>query len=245
MADYRWNTSDFAAAYDASAAAIHPFYVELQDAIIDNLPPPVSATGLVVDVGGGSGRLIERILDRRPDLMGIVVDQSEAFLALAERKLARFGSRAACIQARLQDDWPGKLPQEPLAIVSMSAIHHLDPGEKQAFYRRCYTVLEPGGRLLNGDEVRPADDAKYLGLLTEWTDAMRRGVESGSITPLFRDAIDRFAERNITRFGQPKASGDDCQETAEIQLDYLRSAGFTSVDVPWQRKLWALLRGMK
>jgi tRNA (cmo5U34)-methyltransferase len=145
---YRWNTSDFAVGYDASAQHVHPHYLAIQNAILSLQPLATDATGMVVDLGGGSGRLMERVLDRWPRLKGVVIDQSEPFLALAERRLARFGSRAACVLCRLQEDWPAQLQGVAgpvLGIVSTSAIHHLQPAEKRALYQRCYDVLGPGG----------------------------------------------------------------------------------------------------
>src|SRR5262245_10070244 len=112
---YRWNTSDFATGYDAAADLIHPYYLAIQDAILDLLQPivdrasstpysQVPTPSFVVDLGGGSSRLVERILDHFPQTSAIIIDQSEPFLALAERRLHRFGTRATCVLARLQDD---------------------------------------------------------------------------------------------------------------------------------------------
>ena len=244
MSSYRWNTSDFAVGYDATAETIHPYYRAIQDAILELLSPALSRGGTVVDLGGGSGRLIEQVLDRWPLATGIVLDQSEPFLALAERRLARFGSRATCLQAQLQDDWPALLPSRPVVLVSMSAIHHLEPAEKQSLYCQCHDVLLPGGMLLNGDEVRAADDAGYLAQVTAWADHMRRGMADGSIGDIFHDALHKWIDRNVTRFGQPKHTGDDCHETIETQLAYFRAAGFATVDCPWQEAMWAVLRGM-
>jgi SAM-dependent methyltransferase len=244
MSAYRWNTSDFAIGYDAAADAIHPYYQAIQGEILDLLPAALAAGGTVVDLGGGSGRLMERILDRWPRATGVVLDQSEPFLALAERRLARFGTRATCIQARLQDDWPALLPGRSIALVSMSAIHHLEPAEKQTLYHQCHEVLLPGGVLLNGDEVRAPDDAAYLAQVTAWADHMRRGMADGSIGPLFHDALHKWIDRNVTRFGQPKHSGDDCHETIEAQLAYFRAAGFTTADRPWHEAMWAVMRGV-
>ncbi len=245
MSEYRWNTSDFAVGYDASAEVVHPLYREIQDAILERLPLDRDTAGWVVDLGGGSGRLIERVLDRWPAASGVVVDQSEAFLALAERRLARFGSRALCVQAQLQGDWPALLPSRPIAIVSTSAIHHLEPPEKQQLYQQCHDTLLPGGVLLNGDEVRPADDTAYLTEVNAWAEHMRRGMADGSIGEGFHPALHTWIDRNVTRFGQPKKSGDDCHETIETQLAYYRSVGFASADCPWQQALWAVLRGVK
>lgn len=245
MSDYRWNISDFAVTYDQAAEKVHPYYLELQDAVLREFSFADGAGVLILDAGGGSGRLMERALNQWPQATGIVLDQSEPFLALAERRLSRFGKRAKCIQARLQDDWPALLPAPLTAIVSMSAIHHLDPAEKQAFYRRCYDALVPGGILLNGDEVRPASKDEYRALLEEWSAHMQRGMAGGSIPPGIHTALRGWIERNVTHFGQPKQSGDDCHETADAQIGYLHAAGFTAAGIPWREKIWALLSARK
>ena len=245
MSDYRWNLSEFAVTYDQAAEIVHPFYLELQDAILRDLAFPVDTEVLLVDMGGGSGRLMERILDKWPRASGVVLDQSEPFLALAERRLARFGRRASCVQARLQDDWLNLLPMPPATIVSMSAIHHLDPAEKQSFYQHCFDALAAGGRLYNGDEVRPEDDSQYLPILQEWANLWDAGIASGSIPSGIHAALRGWVDRNVTRFGEPKQSGDDCHETAAVQQEYCLSAGFAEAKVLWHKKLWALLAATK
>lgn len=245
MSDYRWNFSEFAVAYDQAPETVHPYYLELQAAILKELPLNADSEALLVDMGGGSGRLLERALDQWPKCRGMVLDQSEPFLALAERRLARFGSRAICILARLQDDWRSLLSHSPAAILSMSAIHHLDSTEKQTFYQRCFDILAPGGQLLNGDEVRPEIPDAYLPTLQEWAALWEQSISRGSIPPGIHAALRGWTERNVTRFGEPKQSGDDCHETAESQLQYLRSASFGETQVLWHKKLWALLSAQK
>jgi SAM-dependent methyltransferase len=245
MTAYRWNTSDFAIGYDAAAEIIHPHYLAIQDVLLDLLPDALDRGGLVVDLGGGSGRLVERILDSRPMTSAFIIDQSEPFLALAERRLARFDERATCILARLQDPWESQLPAPAAAIVSMSAIHHLDATEKESLYRRCFQSLVSGGVLLNGDEVQAIDNDAYRAALWGWAGHMRHGMDGGAIPPIFHDALHGWIDRNVTRFGQPKQSGDDCHETIDAQLAYFRSAGFAVADSPWHRDLWTVLRGVK
>src|SRR3954462_38275 len=107
---YRWNTSDAAEAYDRAAPAIHPYYETTQNELLKQLPCSRDASSLAIDLGGGSGRLAERLLTRFPAAQIVVIDQSEPFLAIAERRLRPFSSRASFIRARLQDDWAAKLP---------------------------------------------------------------------------------------------------------------------------------------
>jgi hypothetical protein len=51
--------------------------------------------------------------------------------------------------------------------------------------------------------------------------------------------------RNLDRFAEPRHTGDDCHETVATQLRYFLQADFATADAPWQRALWAMLRGSK
>jgi SAM-dependent methyltransferase len=245
MVEYRWNISEFATGFDAAAEFIHPYYNELQQRIIELLPFQENSDCLIVDAGGGSGRFIELILKRFPGVRALIVDQSAAFLGLAERRLAVFGHRAECRLARLQDNWTDDLVQPPAAVVSMSAIHHLEPSEKRDLVRRCYDSLAHGGVFINGDEVRPADDADYLARCRAWVAHKKHAIQKGLIPASIQPALRQWEERNVVHFGEPRKSGDDCHETVAAQLEYLTAAGFVAVDCPWQQEMWAILFGAK
>jgi tRNA (cmo5U34)-methyltransferase len=242
---YRWNQAEFAVGYDVAGVYIHPHYRAMQAAILELLPLESNADVLLVDAGGGSGRLAELFLEKFPESRAIVVDQSEPFLALANQRLSPFGGRGTTLLARLQDQWLSRLEEPPAAIVSMSAIHHLSPEEKQNLYACMGSALAPGGVLLNGDEIRNATDDEYLAHLKNWSAHMQAMQNSGNIPGEMQEILDYWREKNIAHFGAPKKSGDDCHETIAVQLDYLRAAGFNTVDAPWQREMWAILRGVK
>jgi tRNA (cmo5U34)-methyltransferase len=242
---YRWNEAEFATGYDRAAAIIHPHYVEIQDAILARIARPRDAEFLLVDLGGGSGRLAEKFLVRFPRASAIVVDQSEAFLNIARQRLDPFGGRGSCLLTRLQDAWAAQLPAAPQVITSMSAIHHLSPDEKQAVYAQAYGALQPLGILLNGDEIRAADDAEFRGQVEAWAAYMREIVADGRVDIGIKPMLDKWQERNVTRFGQPRSSGDDWQETIEAQLAYLCDCGFRGVSAPWHKRMWAVLEGVK
>lgn len=245
MSEYRWNQPDLAAGYDAGAAIVHPYYVEVQDAILAELEAAGAGDGLIVDLGGGSGRLVERILDRWPETRACLIDQSQAFLDLAARRNERFGGRLTLHCRRLQDDWRDVLTEPAAAIVSMSAIHHLDPDEKRECYRRCLEVLRPGGVLLNGDEVRAEDSTEYRRDLERWAAHMQNLIDRQAVTPAMAGALRGWQQRNVTHFNEPRVSGDDCHETAGAQLGYLGAAGFAETYVAWRNELWAVLCGRR
>ena len=241
MTEYRWNISEAARAYDAAAQHIHPHYVEIQDEILRRLSQRGPAAPLVVDLGGGSGPLMRRVLELLPKTSGLIIDQSVPYLALAEERLSRFGPRVKLLQCRLQDDWGDALPGPADAIVSMSAVHHLAPDEKRSLYARCHDCLAPGGAFYNGDEIRLEPDETHLAELRHWEEHMYSNLEKGLIPKAFTEMIAKWKRRNIDEFGSPKQSGDDCHETVDTHVGYLREARFARISIEWQKEMWAIL----
>ena len=240
---YRWNQSELAAAYDADGPLVHPHYTAMQEDILRWIAPHVAESGVVVDLGGGSGRLLERALATHSGVNAILVDQSESFLELAQRRLASFANRVQFVCCRLQDDWSTQIPATAEAIVSMSAIHHLNSDEKQCCYRQVREFLSEDGIFINGDEFRFDSDDETLRMLRIWQRHMQELINSGDISEPMADACRRWATRNIDHWNSPKQSGDDCYETADTQLRYLQEAGFAHAAVRNPRDLWALLIG--
>ena len=74
---------------------------------------------------------------------------------------------------------------------------------------------------------------------------MSAAIADGRIPESFRATLDHWHDRNICHFGAPKKSGDDCLETIETQIGYLRQAGFESVETVWAGKLWAVVLATK
>jgi tRNA (cmo5U34)-methyltransferase len=68
---------------------------------------------------------------------------------------------------------------------------------------------------------------------------------AGLVNDAMRPMLEKWIERNVTHFGQPRSSGDDCHETLEAQLGYFCDCGFRSVDVPWRQQMWAVMQAIK
>lgn len=234
--------------YDAVAQYFVPRYDFLQNEMIRAAGLAESEQPVVVDLGAGGGGFLERVLEARPDARCYWVDSSVAFRAVAERRLERFGERVTFIHSRLEDPWEEKLPERPDFIFSMSAIHHLESGEKKRLAARAFETLQPGGWFINTDEMRTLNDDAYFRSLVYWV----RHVESAEVPPELRDAavgwragFERWKARNIENFGAPRHLGDDLHESFLLQLDSLKDAGFTNADCFVKFHLWAMIGGRK
>lgn len=158
---------------------------------------PLSRGMRVVDIGCGTGVLLERLLDREPSAQCLGVDLTTEMLRVAAQRLGR---RATLIRAS-----GTQLPIRDRALdlaVSTSALHYLrDPAR---LIREARRVLVPGGTLVVSDWCAEFLTMRALGLVLR---AMRRGHEAVWTTTACvaafraagfadvearRDAVDRF-----------------------------------------------------
>jgi trans-aconitate methyltransferase len=110
--------------------------------VLDHLP--LEGGELVLDVGCGTGRLTELLLERLPRGCGIGIDQSANMIQTARTYLAgRFGGHVRLVQADA-----AALPFNSVAdaIFSTATFHWVLDHER--LFRSLFTALVPGGRLV-------------------------------------------------------------------------------------------------
>jgi trans-aconitate 2-methyltransferase len=110
--------------------------------VLDRLP--LAGNELVLDVGCGTGRLTELLLERLPRGRAIGIDQSANMIATARAYLTgRFGGHVGFVQADA-----GALPFRDAAdaIFSTATFHWLLDHER--LFRSLFAALAPGGRLV-------------------------------------------------------------------------------------------------
>ena len=102
---------------------------------LDGLAPDAT----VLDVGCGTGRVTERLLELVPRGRVLAIDASEAMVELAR---AHLGDRA---EVSCQDALELEVPEPVDAIVSTAALHWV--GDHDRLWPRLASTLRPGGRL--------------------------------------------------------------------------------------------------
>ena len=239
-----------ASAYDRLCREMVPAYDFMHHELIRLLRFFGVGSKLVVDLGAGSGILLERILDEIPASTGVWIDYSDDFQRIASRKLARFGERVSMHRASFTDEWEQLLPTPPAVIVSMSAIHHLEDKNKKSLYRRCFDALAPGGWFFNIDEMKTMDDTAYRTALQLWISHVDETARKlASVCPdeldVWMAKFDSWKQRNVTNMGTPKTEGDDIHASFLEQIDMLGDVGFEHVDLFAKLHLWSMIGGRK
>ncbi len=98
----------------------------------------------VLDVGCGSGRVTERLMERLPDGSAIALDGSASMLEEAARRLVRFGDRVTYVQADLAAP-PLPIEGQVDAVMSTATLHWVL--DHDALFEGLGSVLRSGGRL--------------------------------------------------------------------------------------------------
>jgi tRNA (cmo5U34)-methyltransferase len=174
----------------------------------------------VIDIGAGPGVYLDRFLRAFPGARGTWTDSSEAMLELAQQELAEHGDRVAY---RIVD--AERLAEMELeaaeVVVTSRALHHFSPESLAGVYGAVHDLLVPGGFFFNLDHVGAPGD---------WEQVYRRVRKQ-----VLGERKSRLAPH---RHDYPLVPAD-------VQLGWLRDAGFAEPDTPWRTLYTALIMGRR
>lgn len=200
--------------YDKRIRTFIPHYEEMLDAAAAAVSPQARR---IVDLGVGTGALASRVLTRARRATVVGIDEDEAILGLAARRL---GARATLICGSfLQTPFPAAD-----AIVGSFALHHVrTPAERLRLYRRIRRALRRGGVLVAADCHPAADRAMAAAQMGAWRAHVGHTYPSARTTALFRS------------WGR-----EDVYVPLAVETTMLERAGFR-VEITWRRDAFAVL----
>jgi ArsR family transcriptional regulator len=148
LEDVRRARAESAAAYFRANAprwdrirTLHVDDAEVERALLDMLP--AKGIGDLLDIGTGTGRMLELFADRAERAVG--VDMSREMLAVARANLDKAGRRNCLV--RQGDMYQLPLPGQSFdAVIIHQVLHYAD--EPAEAIEEAARVLKPGGRLL-------------------------------------------------------------------------------------------------
>ncbi|RSN56221.1 SAM-dependent methyltransferase [Amycolatopsis sp. WAC 04182] len=110
----------------------------------------------VLDLGGGTGTLCSRLLERLPGAEITLVDLDPVMLTIADASLP---SSVEVVRADLRDpDWGTRLPYEGYdAVLAVMALHYLPPGRLTELYAELAGLVRVGGFVATVDDMPDAE----------------------------------------------------------------------------------------
>ena len=176
------------------------------------------------------------------ELESLVWTGSRSMLGRARRNLIAYQERIQVCEFDLPTAaWRGTLVGADV-VVSSLALHHLCGSAKAQLFGDVWSGLAPGGSLVIADMIEPASELGRAFAGDSWEEDVRTASMSsrGDLSGLadFRDA-----EWNYFQLAEPDPI--DTPSTLLSQLDWLREAGFSDVDVYWMRSGHAVFGGTR
>jgi len=204
---------------------MYQFYHELA---LDFVPFDVKDEFRMLELGCGTGIFMNRVLEKYPEARCVAFDYSNEMLKRATQKVRKHLDRVEFHQKDLNDGLPTGLGQFQL-VSSFSTIHHLTDDNKARLFKQIYGALELDGWffLIDPMSVRFDDDVFRLSKRRQRVRLEERFKQAG-INIQETEQVDAMKSQ----------LGDNSPEKDRIacfssHLEWLREAGFRSVDHIW------------
>ncbi|WP_280376982.1 methyltransferase [Nocardia wallacei] len=121
-----------------------------------------SPYSVIVDIGGGNGRLLGEILSRTPGSRGVLYDTAPVVEGARER-LSAFGDRCTITAGSFFD----AVPPGGDAYILKHVLHNWSDDEARTILGNIKQAMSPEGRLLVIEILLPEGNAPNLGFLTD------------------------------------------------------------------------------
>jgi tRNA (cmo5U34)-methyltransferase len=218
-------TKDWAE-YDRQIRQVIPFYDAALATLIDIVKVTCPQVETILDLGVGTGNLAELALTSFPTAHLTGVDLVQAFIDVANTKLARHDDRVRLLCTDVAEfDFSATYD----LVVASFLFHHLEHPLKQELHSRIFSSLCPGGVFVNLDFVHSR--SAFFGKVF---DALR--IESMRAQGVRDDRIRReYIDHRKLEIPIP----------VEAQLQWLQEAGFVDTECFWKYLNLAMVGGRK
>jgi tRNA (cmo5U34)-methyltransferase len=201
-------------------------YADLFETAIHSIPFTQDQPIRVLDLGAGTGLFSKRVLAAYPHAQFVLVDVADKMLDVARE---RFHAQAGQFQFDISDFRDLKFEREFDLVISSLAIHHLTDEEKRQVFNATYKSLTTPGVFINVDQIRGETETMRRLYWNRW---MKHVRQSGATEEQIQSSIQRRTEF-------------DKEALLTEQLDWLKEAGFSTVDCVYKNYFLGVFLAIK
>jgi tRNA (cmo5U34)-methyltransferase len=217
------------AVYGSHIPSWLPDYPYVHDLICEILQLYFSEGAMILDLGGGTGRMSRLLLDRFPSCHMVVQDFSANMLKEVPTTLRDYPGSFECVEGDFFKETFDLGSCKFNFVVSVNAIHHgRHPDNYRKLYQKIYTWLKPGGCFICLDHVAGVTHELAALNYMNWAEALKSEMDPESIHQIIETTI-----------------REDSPLSLEQHLEFLKGCGFNRTDVMWKKYIFGLYVGFK
>ena len=201
-----------------------PRYDEMLSVLFAYLPAEFSPRS-ILELGCGTGNLTGLIHRHFPGAHVNAVDTSGECIQECKGRIPDAEIEYIAADFR-QLDFPGGSLD---LIMSSIAVHHLEDDEKERLFGKTLEWLAPGGIITFCDQFRGEPASLYEEHIRAWREF----------------AFDKGATEDEWKMWMEHQDRHDHHASVLKHMDWLRGAGYATVDCTWRYLLWAALYSAK
>jgi len=211
--------------YDQTRRQLIPCFDDFYRTAVALIPYQKEDCFRVLDLGAGTGLLSSFVSEQFPHAHITLVDLSEAMLSKAKERFCASPENFEFVTADYSVE---QIPGDFDVVISALSIHHLTNDLKQNLFARIFNQLPSGGIFVNADQVLGATPEIDNFYRETW---MKHVIGLGISDTELKAGLERMKE--------------DKMAPLDIQLDWLKQAGFGLVNCWYKNFSFAVFSGQK
>jgi tRNA (cmo5U34)-methyltransferase len=216
--------NEFSKNYTKDMIGCVPHYLQLVSSFVKHLPDnfkPIS----ILDLGCGNGNITAQLISYFPNATFTLVDASPEMIDLCRDQFKAYDINYSNMYFK---DFLFNAESYDLIVAGFS-LHHCDDIEKQSIFKDINSALKKGGIFSYCDLMITKTNPDHPMLLEQWNKFVNNNFPDGEKWTWILEHYETF----------------DKPTDYLVQIEWLKNAGFTNIQIPFKKEYWVYLQAVK
>jgi tRNA (cmo5U34)-methyltransferase len=216
--------NEFSKNYTKDMIGCVPHYLQLVSSFVKHLPDnfkPIS----ILDLGCGNGNITAQLIPYFPNATFTLVDASPEMIDLCRNQFNAYDINYSNMYFK---DFLFNAESYDLIVAGFS-LHHCDDIEKQSIFKDINSALKKGGIFSYCDLMITKTNPDHPMLLEQWNKFVNNTFPDGEKWTWILEHYETF----------------DKPTDYLVQIEWLKNAGFTNIQIPFKKEYWVYLQAVK
>ena len=215
---------EFSKNYTNDMIGCVPHYLQLISSFVKYLPVNFNPTS-ILDLGCGNGNITAQLIPCFPNASFTLVDASSEMIDLCRNK---FNGYDISYSNNYFKDFIFNTESYDLIVAGFS-LHHCDNLEKQSIFKDIHFALKKGGIFSYSDLMITKTNPDHPLILKKWNEFVNNNFPDGEKWAWIMEHYEAF----------------DKPTDYLVQIEWLKNAGFTNIQIPFKKDYWVYLQAVK